>query len=475
LALCATLLPAAALADEPAPAAAFPVRVIKAGGALDAAAVQSHLDFALEIGFNGIWVDGAHAGSWSGEEPPALDPAFVTLAAECRSRGTRLIVTIHPVAEASEAFAFSDPAARKRLRRFIRLLRNKSGVQDVVLSFHGASPRLSELLDVLEFGIYAAPAHVDLVRDVARDLDDSWRLWMQPTIGSDLHLDDPRVQYGAWMIGGLAELDPRVGLVWNGPAPLAEGIDASQLAATRERFGGRELILEDRFPFHGIDDRLALALVLAPLKRRDPDLATQIAMYVATPMTDLGASRLSLLTVADFLREGKRYDWEASWQRAIDRLAGEEPRPREALKTQALEWGGFVGERNYRTVRNESPREVAARLLDPAYVSSWKWTVTRYPGRIEALADGGDEIFREELLRVMRRRLAIGRALRPTRELRARRRVGRTDLDDLLEQLRHERDLARAEPTALLALDRFLVAAGVGDLVLKAPAGSDQR
>jgi hypothetical protein len=49
--------------------------------------------------------------------------------------------------------------------------------------------------------------------------------------------------------------------------------------------------------------------------------------------------------------------------------------------------------------------------MTPAFVDSFTWTVDRYPGRMAGLKGLKDTAFREDLLMVMRRRLAVARAM----------------------------------------------------------------
>ena len=82
-----------------------------------------------------------------------------------------------------------------------------------------------------------------------------------------------------------------------------------------------------------------------------------------------------------------------------------------------------------------------------------------------ALAGIDDDPFRDEVLEIMGRRLAIARAVPTTRELRARLAAGRTDVEALIVQLRHERERVNGQAGALLALDRFLTFSGVARLL----------
>ena len=52
-------------------------------------------------------------------------------------------------------------------------------------------------------------------------------------------------------------------------------------------------------------------------------------------------------------------------------LAGADAEALEALRTQALEWGGPLAGRNYHTAQTDNPSETRRVLNDPALVSRW--------------------------------------------------------------------------------------------------------
>ncbi len=368
---------------------------------------------------------------------------------------------LEPVLDARGEFVFSNKDGVRRLLRFVQLARREAAVRHFVVCFQRAPLRLTELADLLEYGRVAAPAHVELTRKIARKLRGGERLWLAPAIFSDRHLDDPRVRYAGALLEALAQLDPRVGVVWSGPQPVSPSITAADLDATRRRLGGRELILDDRFPANGSGQRIPLGLVLGPLRERDPATVDEVAAYLATPMAELGASRLALMTVADYLRDPAAYDPDASWERAIARLAGDRAQAHAALRTQAAEWGGWIGTRNYHTALNDNPQTAARGLRDPAVVASWSWTVKTYPQRIAALGALPDEPFRTDLLLAMQRRLAVARSVPLVHRLMAERSSGGGKTGQWLRSIRQERQRVQHQPAVVVALDRFLYHAGV--------------
>ena len=111
---------------------------------------------------------------------------------------------------------------------------------------------------------------------------------------------------------------------------------------------------------------------------------------------------------------------------------------------QVLEWGGPPLSRNWHSAAKDNPTQAAMVLGDPGLLSRWRWTLARYPERMQALGKLEDEAFREALIDAMSRRLAIAKALVPVREIRARQSAGRADLAPLIEELER---LRRQQPT----------------------------
>ena len=275
------------------------------------------------------------------------------------------------------------------------------------------------------------------------------------------------------MLAGLPGLDPRIGIVWNGPEPVSVGISAADVVELREIVGDRPVLLQDRYPSGLGPERLTLALALAPLRGRDADLRTQLAGYLSVPMAELGGSRLALRTAAEFLRAPESYDPDRSWRAATTILAGKNPSALDALRTQAMEWGGWVAERNYRSPLRDNPISAAEALRDPAAVALWGWVERRYPARMWELGKLEDAAFRADLVRVMGRRLAVARAMPLVRDLRAALAAGSPEVQSLIHRLRRQRVQAAAERSALTALDRFLAASGIAPIVIGSQEPAD--
>lgn len=286
-------------------------------------------------------------------------------------------------------------------------------------------------------------------------------LWFCAAAYCDRHLGDGEGPYSKPFLAGLPALPPGIGMVWTGPGVLSPTITVADLEATRRRLGGRPLLLYDNFTVENFNEDDAMALILGALRGREPGIRDVVAAYLACPEHPLAGSRLSLQTTAEFLRDPVRYDPDAAVSRAVTVLSGPDPETRFALETQQLEWGGPIEGLNYwpRDVMN--PQVAALRLSDPAFVESFTWTVARYPGRIAALQRCVDTAFRDDLIRIMRRRLVVAQAMPLTIDYLARVRSKAPDVAEARQRIEDVRRSWIDDPDALRILDRFLDTADV--------------
>ena len=447
---------------EAPPPPGFATRILKVEGDLGSTAGQAHVGFGLELGFNALWLTFQQVGTWGSRGSPRLNDNFVELARHGTASGLRLFVEVAPE-RMGEAFIYYERDGARRLHKLARMLRREAGVVDLVLRFSPADRTLTELGDILRYGRSAAPAHIDLAARLADKLPDPARLWLAPSAlpGASTPADG----YVSSFIDAVGSLPSAVGIVWPGPNRPARNVGADDLPSLEEELGARAFLLEDGFPANGDTDGLTYALILGPLRHRDPALAVQVEGYVASPMPRLGGSRLSLITVADYLHNPRGYHPDDSWEAAILRLAGDDERAHEALRVQADEWGGWIGELNYRTAATDHPDGAARILRDPAASNLFTWTGRRYPERMAALAGLTDRTFRNDLIEVMEFRLAVARAVPLLRRLRE---LDETDprVTAIVEQLSALRAALADRPTVRQVLDRFVGASGIPERIV---------
>ncbi|HEV7733556.1 MAG TPA: protein O-GlcNAcase [Candidatus Binatia bacterium] len=105
---------------------------------------------------------------------------------------------------------------------------------------------------------------------------------------------------------------------WTGDAVLTPLVTRAQAVARRACVGGHPVVLWDNYPVN--DVVLSNNLHLGPLTGRDPDLPGVLAGHLLNPMTQPYASLIALGTAADYLRDPRAYDAEASWRTALTTL-----------------------------------------------------------------------------------------------------------------------------------------------------------
>jgi beta-N-acetylglucosaminidase len=450
----------------PAPANThgFSVRLVRLSGDPARSETKTHVKFCRELGFNGLWVEGAEAGVWTKQAAPSgpvLGPSFLKLVRWCRRHDMDVWVSIDPVAETPGNFTFSDAENVQRVSAFAKLLRDQAEIRHVVVSFDSSSDTLHELSDVFAYGAAAAPAQISLTKRVVEALPADVEVWLRASAHCDAHLGDGTSPFAKAFLSGLEDLPPAVGIVWSGPKPVSPTITGAQLAAARARMGNRKLLLYDYYPANGNDEDDAMALIIGALRGRAPDVHDAADAYLACPETPLAGSRLSLLTIAEFLRDPASYDSEAATKRAVARLAGGNRDAETALTTQQLEWGGFPEGRNYWPRDDMNPIAAGRRLLDPAFVDSFTWTAARYPSRMAALTHLTDHAFRDDLLRMMRRRLAVARAMPLVVDYYDRLRHNLPGTDEVLAAIEVERRSWDHDDDARRALESFLASARI--------------
>jgi hypothetical protein len=442
-----------------------PLRMVKLGGSPGAPATLEHVRFSLSLGFNALWVYGHQAGVWTHEAAPQgvrLHDDFLKLARWCTERDVRIFVSISPVSASRGKFLFHDRRGEKRIRKFIKALRRKAGVHDFVLSFDDMPLKNVDLNDFLRYGRSTAPAHLDLSTRVVREIRKGESFWLTAAAYCDAHLGDGTGPYSSAFLAGLPDLPKSIGMVWTGPEVISASITAEDLRNSRKRLGGRKFLLYDNYPVNDDGRRLSLGLILGPLRNRGPRIGEEIVAYLACPMSQLGASRLPLRTVAAWLEDPAGYEPDPVYEQAMSATAGGNKAALKALKTQALEWGGWVGGRNYHHVENSNIYSAVSQLKHPAYVARWDYTRRRYPERIAALLSLADTVFRDDLIMAMERNLAVARVIPLVVEYEALKTGHRPDAQKTLETILNMRDgIQNRHVRAFLA--SFLEAAGIPD------------
>ncbi|ANM29020.1 hypothetical protein ABI59_04545 [Acidobacteria bacterium Mor1] len=380
-----------------------PLSIVDAGGPLDDPEVEKHLAFSASI-FDAVRIPAVEAGDWRTGE---IHKGLRSFIKRRRREGMEVIVAISPW---SEQVAYSDKSTAEQLARFLRKLR-KRGVKRAILDFSRAPDRLVDLEDALRFGTRSELAQIALANEVA-SARTGIQLWLHPSAST--------VEVLAAQPAYIPPIDktrdserslaPGIGVVTVGMDLTGRTIPSAPLTELRNHWDGRPLMLRDGFPRSDNSREEGLALLLGPLKGREP-LGATLSAYSCPVQSELAANRLTLETIGNYLDRDTAYDAEASRKRAVHRLAGEDRAVRAALDAQSLEWGGFIGELNYRPAEADNVDAAVRLLRSPAERIGWDYVRRRYPERIEALRRAEDQEFAAVVIRRMQSRLAIARAL----------------------------------------------------------------
>lgn len=125
---------------------------------------------------------------------------------------------------------------------------------------------------------------------------------------------DPAAYYAAYA----ARVAPDVPVMWTGPGVFSAELSLADAHDFRD-FAARPIIVWDNFP---VNDAMSADLFLGPYLARDPRLSDAVAGVVANLMVEARASRIPLVTIAEYLRNPEGYDPEAAWERAIREVGG---------------------------------------------------------------------------------------------------------------------------------------------------------
>ncbi|MGR8007011.1 beta-N-acetylglucosaminidase domain-containing protein [Streptomyces hypolithicus] len=128
----------------------------------------------------------------------------------------------------------------------------------------------------------------------------------------------------------LAELlDDDVVVEWTGVGVIAPVITVAQARAARDVFA-HPILLWDNYP---VNDYVTNRLLLGPYNGREKGMPAELGSGItANPMNQAYASKIPLITVADYTWNDAAYDSRTSWQTALAEYAGGDAEVVEALR-----------------------------------------------------------------------------------------------------------------------------------------------
>lgn len=142
------------------------------------------------------------------------------------------------------------------------------------------------------------------------------------------------------------ELDPEIDIFWTGPGVVSASITVAD-AEEVEAWLQRKPFIWDNYPvndmFHGTPR--PWRPLLAPLKNRSADLPKAVSGILFNPMREWEASRIPLVSVANYLRDPANYN-PADQEKAI--LAEYEEPEKTAVRLLMKHYGwAFAGEKGF--------------------------------------------------------------------------------------------------------------------------------
>nr|WP_308295960.1 beta-N-acetylglucosaminidase domain-containing protein [Streptomyces sp. ISL-96] len=125
------------------------------------------------------------------------------------------------------------------------------------------------------------------------------------------------------------QLDEDVVVEWTGVGVIAPVITVAQARAARDVFA-HPILLWDNYP---VNDYVTNRLLLGPYNGREKGMPAELGSGItANPMNQAYASKIPLMTVADYMWNDAAYDPVSSWQTAISEYAGGDAQTEKALR-----------------------------------------------------------------------------------------------------------------------------------------------
>ncbi|WP_168734887.1 beta-N-acetylglucosaminidase domain-containing protein [Deinococcus sp. KSM4-11] len=241
--------------------------------------------------------DPIHRNRWREPYTPGEWQAFGQLAARARGHGTEFIFGLSAL-----GFGYTRPDDLETLRRKMAGARDQ-GIGSFVLLLDDLPDRFDHSEDAAAFGTL-----------------DRAQAWLANTLAADAPGDFsfvPTEYHGAGdsaYLRGLGEhLDPAIGVFWTGHDICSPTLNADDLRAVTAALRRAPLVW-DNVPVNDLEMRFDPHL--GPLTGRSSDLVAHAAGYFANAGERPEMSKLTLHTVAAFLREPGTYDPEVAAREA---------------------------------------------------------------------------------------------------------------------------------------------------------------
>ena len=254
--------------------------------------------------------DRQHRGRWWEHYPSSIMDQFAETVSTAADAGVTFCYAISPL-EYDPSKDFNRLTAK--LRSFYdRGVRSFSIlVDDISCVLHG-NP-------VCEICPRDAEPHVDVCNRLyewLQSLDTTCTLSMCP---AEYHGVGPFSAY----VHALGErLHPAIDIFYSGPDVCSAEIGPEEVGKFSKALG-RAPLLWDNYPVNDLAMRPYMHI--GPLRGRDAKLYESVRGIVVNPMLQAEASKIPLLTIADYFRDPHNYHPWRSWERALLTIGGRQP------------------------------------------------------------------------------------------------------------------------------------------------------
>ncbi|MFY0545356.1 protein O-GlcNAcase [Brevibacillus sp. H7] len=246
---------------------------------------------------------------WQEPHPERALTDIADLIRESREQGVDFIYCLSPGLN----MEYSSTSHFDRMMDKYRQM-YEQGVRKFGLLFDDIPQQLLHAEDRVRFA-HLAEAHAATTLkawEVLQGWGEEVSLIICPTVYNGLG-NEPYITY----LG--RQLPPEIHLFWTGRFVCSPFLTEGDAVRFYEYTGHRPLYW-DNYPVN--DLAMANELHIGPLLHRDRHLYQHAAGYVANAMEYVESSKIPLITIADYLRDPEGYDPVASWQKAVEEVAG---------------------------------------------------------------------------------------------------------------------------------------------------------
>lgn len=269
----------------------------------------SVFDFMQNHGLNGYIYgpkdDALHRDRW---QAPYTDDAltrFRELIHAARAREIRFTFALSPGLD----LCYSDENDFQALVNKLDQLRDL-GVASLGIFFDDVPPDLTHERDRATY-VGLGEAQADILTRLHAHVEDSCHLVTVPTF----YCGEPDTPY----LHALATTPAAVDIMWTGPAICSQHLTREHLQQVADVLR-RPALIWDNYPVN--DAAMIAELHIGPYRNRETDLPVR-GIYV-NPMSLPAASRLALITFAEYCDDPAGYDPDRSWAGAAVAEVGEE-------------------------------------------------------------------------------------------------------------------------------------------------------